>query len=39
MKQSIPLVNAQRPLVDTGHDEELKDNILNEKFEYDEGKM
>lgn len=39
MKQSIPLVNAQRPLVDTGHDEELKDNILNEKFEYDEGKV
>lgn len=39
LKQSIPLVNAQRPLVDTGRDEELKDNILNEKFEYPEGEV
>lgn len=39
LKQSIPLVNAERPLVDTGRDEELKDNILNEKFQYPEGKV
>ena len=37
LKQSIPLINAERPLVDTGNDEELKDNILNEKFQYPEG--
>lgn len=37
LKQSIPLVNAERPLVDTGNSEELKDNILNEKFQYPEG--
>ena len=39
LKQSIPLVNAQRPLVDTGNTEELHTNILNEQFEYDEGKV
>lgn len=39
LKQSIPLVNAERSLVDTGRDEELKDNILNEKFNYPEGKI
>lgn len=39
LKQSIPLVNAERPLVDTGRSEELKDNILNEKFQYPEGKV
>lgn len=37
IKQAIPLVNAQRPLVGTGHKEELADNVLNEKFKYDEG--
>ena len=37
LKQSIPLPNAQRPLVDTGNDEELKNNVLNEKFTKDEG--
>lgn len=36
LKQSIPLVNAQRPLVDTGRGEELKDNSLNEKYGDDE---
>ena len=39
MKQSIPLVNAERSLVDTGRNEELKNNILNEKFKYPEGKV
>ena len=39
LKQAIPLVNAQRPLVGTGHKEELKDNVLNEKFSYDSGKV
>lgn len=39
LKQSIPLVNSERPLVDTGNTEELKDNILNEKFQYPEGKV
>ena len=37
LKQSIPLVNAERPLVDTGNMTELKDNVLNEKFQFDEG--
>ena len=37
LKQSIPLVNAERPLVDTGNSDELKDNVLNEKFSKDEG--
>lgn len=39
LKQSIPLVNAQRALVDTGRNEELKDNVLNEKFKYDSGEV
>lgn len=39
LKQSIPLVNAERPLVDTGNNEELKNNILNETFKYPEGKV
>ena len=39
LKQSIPLINAERSLVDTGNSEELKDNILNEKFKYPEGKV
>jgi hypothetical protein len=37
LKQSIPLVEAQRPLVDTGRGEELVDNILNDKFKHDKG--
>jgi DNA-directed RNA polymerase beta subunit len=37
LKQSIPLPGAERPLVDTGNVEELKDNVLNEKFTKDEG--
>lgn len=39
LKQSIPLANAQRPLVDTGHFEELENNTLNDKFTYDSGKV
>ena len=39
LKQSIPLINAERALVDTGRNEESKDNILNEKFSYPEGKV
>lgn len=39
LRQSIPLVNAQRSLVDTGNVEELENNILNEKFQYPEGKV
>ena len=39
IKQSIPLVNAERPLVDTGRTEELHNNTLNDKFDYDEGKV
>jgi len=39
LKQSIPLVNAQRPLVDTGNNEELSNNILSEKFAYESGKV
>ena len=37
LKQSIPLPNAERPLVDTGN--ELEDNVLNEKFRYPKGKV
>ena len=37
LKQAIPLANAERPLVDTGNSEELKNNVLNEKFREDEG--
>ena len=37
LKQSIPLVNAQRPLVDTGNYDDLDRNVLNEKFKYPEG--
>ena len=39
LKQSIPLANAQRPLVDTGRAEELHTNTLNDRFDYDEGKV
>lgn len=39
LKQAIPLVNAQRPLVDTGRNEELRNNTINDKFEYDKGKV
>ena len=39
MKQSIPLPNAQRSIVDTGNTEELKDNVLNEKFKFPKGKV
>lgn len=37
LKQSIPLPNAERPLVDSGNYDDLKGNILNERFTYDEG--
>ena len=37
LKQSIPLPNAERPLVDTGN--ELEDNVLDEKFRYPKGKV
>lgn len=40
LKQSMVINNAQRPLVDTGHYEELKSNVMNERFEVegeDEG--
>ena len=33
------MVNAQKELVRTGRSEELENNILNEKFSYDEGKV
>ena len=39
LKQSIPLVNAERPLVDTGNDSDLSNNILNEKFKHKSGKV
>lgn len=39
IKQAIPLVNAQSEIVRTGRYEELKDNIMNTKFSYDEGKV
>ena len=33
------MVNAERPLVDAGNYDDLKDNVLNDKFSYDEGKV
>lgn len=39
LKQSIPLTNAQRPLVGTGNYEELKSNVLNSRFKYPKGKV
>ena len=39
LKQAIPLANAQRPLVGTGNYEELKENVLNSRFKYPEGKV
>lgn len=39
IKQSIPLPNAQRPLVDSGNYDDLGDNVLNAKFQYPEGKV
>lgn len=37
LKQSIPLANSQRPLVDTGRSEELANNVLNEKYDEESG--
>ena len=37
LKQAIPLVNAERPLVDTGNYEELHTNVLNERFKEESG--
>lgn len=39
LKQSIPIINAEKAIVDTGRSEELKNNVLNEKFKYPEGKV
>ena len=39
LKQSIPLPHAERALVDSGNYDDLKDNVLNEKFEFDSGKV
>lgn len=32
LKQSVFLINNEKPLVDTGNNEELEENVLNEKF-------
>lgn len=32
LKQSIPIANAQRPLVDSGNYDDLENNIMNERF-------
>ena len=37
LKQSIPIANAQRPLVDSGNFDDLHDNIMNEKYEGESG--
>lgn len=37
LKQSIPLVNAERSLVETGNSEELKRNVMNECYDEDES--
>ena len=39
LRQAIMLPEGERPLVDTGNVEELKDNVLNEKFRYESGKV
>ena len=37
LKQTVPLVNSERPLVSTGNYSDLKDNVLNEKFNEESG--
>lgn len=37
LKQSIPIVNAQRPLVDSGNFDDLHENIMNEKYTGESG--
>lgn len=39
LRQSIPLPNAQKPLVATGNNDDLKDNVLNDKFTEESGKV
>lgn len=39
LKQAIPLPFAERPLVDTGNRDELKNNVLNERFNKPKGKV
>ena len=37
LKQSIPLANAERPLVDSGNYDDLDENVLHTKFQESEG--
>lgn len=39
LKQSIPLANGERPLVDTGNVDDLKENILNDTYLFDNGEV
>ena len=39
LKQAIGLPEAERPIVGTGNYEEFQNNVLNEKFRYQEGKV
>ena len=37
LKQTVPLVGSERPLVSTGNYSDLEENVLNEKFNEDSG--
>lgn len=37
LKQSIPLANAERALVDSGNTDDLAENTLNERFKHAQG--
>lgn len=39
LKQTIPVINAERPLVDTGNVEDPSTNVLSELFTHEEGKV
>jgi RNase P/RNase MRP subunit p29 len=39
LKQSIQLINAERPLVDTGNNEELSSNVIADKYQGTEGEV
>lgn len=39
LKQSIPLTNGERPLVDTGNEDDLAENVLNDRYKFDNGEV
>lgn len=39
IKQSIQLINAERPLVDTGNNEDMSHNVIADKYQGTEGEV